>query len=164
MKLEDGNTVIARRMENPLFQRTQSFFGHPEDREYTITMDVMSDGTRRLMSSPGMINQRYLIALKGNHQSLEISSNMERVKESVRFRWKPKTWYTMKSQCVNNPDGSTLVRAKVWLRDDPEPEDWTLEVTHTHGHHHGAAALYGFTPQSRFTVYVDNIEITPNAE
>ena len=48
----------------------------------------MSDGNRRTMSSPGVINQRYLILLKGNYQELEVSSNMEHLKQTVKFRWK----------------------------------------------------------------------------
>ena len=39
----------------------------------------MSEGNRRKMSEVGVICQRYLIALKGNDQKLEISSNFERL-------------------------------------------------------------------------------------
>ena len=38
----------------------------------------------------------------------------------------------------------------------------TIEATDPHGHTHGAAGLYGFTPQSRYTVYMDNLSVTPN--
>jgi hypothetical protein len=157
-----GNQVLIRRMDDSLFQRTMSLFGHPADRNYTMTMDVMTEGNRRMMSAPGMVNQRYLVQLKGNHQALEISSNMERLKESAPFAWEPGTWYTLKSQVVNRPDGTAVVRARAWKRGDPEPQAWTLEVVHPDGHTHGAAGLYGFTPQSRFTVGVDNLSIEPN--
>ena len=58
--------------------------------------------------------------------------------------------------------GSGVVRAKAWPRDAREPDAWTIEVPHAHAHTHGAAGLYGFTPQSRFAVYLDNLSVTPN--
>ena len=42
----------------------------------------MSDGNRRTLSSPGVVNQRYQFVLKGNYQELEVSSNMEHFKQS----------------------------------------------------------------------------------
>ena len=48
------------------------------------------------------------------------------------------------------------------LRFEPEPDVWNIEFTHTHGHTHGAPGLFGFAPQSRFRVYVDNITVKLN--
>jgi hypothetical protein len=50
---------------------------------------VKSDGNRRKMSEVGLITQRYAIVLKGNDQKLEVSSNFERLRETVEFRWQP---------------------------------------------------------------------------
>lgn len=158
----DGEQVLAKTIDNPLFQRSMSFVGHPESSNYTMTVDIRTDGNRRMMSSAGVVNQRYLIALKGNHQQLEISSNMEILKESVRFRWKPKVWYRLKTRVDVQKDGSAIVRAKVWKRDTPEPEAWTLEVEHPNAHTHGAPGIWGFAPQSRFRVYMDNLKVTAN--
>ncbi|MFT7485256.1 MAG: outer membrane protein assembly factor BamB, partial [Candidatus Paceibacteria bacterium] len=77
---KDGQHVVARHMANPLFQRTMSLIGHPDDSNYTAQADVMTEGNRRSMSSIGLVNQRYLVVLKGNHQAIEVSSNMERLK------------------------------------------------------------------------------------
>ncbi len=158
----DGSRVAMRRMDNPLFQRTMSLFGDTDDANYTVQADVMSEGNRRTLSSVGVINQRYQIVLKGNYQELEVSSNMERLKESVPFKWKADTWYRMKTRVDVAEDGSGVVRAKAWPRDETEPDAWTIEVTDPFAHAHGAAGLYGFTPQSRFTVYIDNLSVTPN--
>lgn len=158
----DGDKVLARTLDIPLFQRTITMIGHPDMQNYTVQADVRTDGNRRIKSNPGIINQRYQIVLKGNHQKLEITSNEELLKESVRFRWQPGKWYTLKSRVDVNSDGSGVVRAKVWERGTPEPDAWTLEVDVPIANTHGAPGVYGFTPQSRFRVYLDNISVTPN--
>ena len=158
----DGHQVLARTLDMPLFQRTISMIGDPRQSNYTMTVDVRTDGNRRTMSAGGMINQRYLIILKGNHQALEITSNEELIKERVPFRWKAGKWYRLKSRVDTNQDGSGVVRAKAWQRDLPEPDAWTIEVNVPNVNRNGSPGLYGFTPQSRFRVYLDNITVTPN--
>ncbi|MFT4542964.1 MAG: outer membrane protein assembly factor BamB [Planctomycetota bacterium] len=158
----EGESLISRRLDNPLFQRTVSLFGRPDDSNYTVSADMMSDGNRRSMCSVGVVNQRYLIVLKGNHQEIEVSSNMERLKVGSPFKWKVGLWYSMKTRVDLAGDGSGIVRAKVWLRGTDEPDAWTIEVTDPHAQSHGAAGVYAFTPQSRFTAYLDNITVTPN--
>ncbi|MEM7199016.1 MAG: PQQ-binding-like beta-propeller repeat protein [Planctomycetota bacterium] len=158
----DGSQVLARTLDMPLFQRTMSLLGHPEMSGYTAQVDIYSDGNRRIMSSGGLVNQRYLIVLKGNHQTLEVRSNDELLKEHVPYRWKAKRWYRLKSRVDVEDDGSGWVRAKVWPRDEAEPDAWTIEVDVPHAHQQGAPGLYGFTPQSRFRVYLDNLSVTKN--
>src|SRR5207248_859117 len=85
----DGNKVFAKTTENMFFQRATVFIGAPDAKNYTIEADVMSDGNRRKMSEVGLINQRYLIVLKGNEQKLEINSNLERLR--VAFQHDQKT-------------------------------------------------------------------------
>ena len=58
---KDGSKVITNRLDNILFQRTMNFVGRSDMRNYTVEADVMTDGTRRVMSSVGLVNQRYLI-------------------------------------------------------------------------------------------------------
>ena len=54
-----------------------TFIGHPELSNYVMQADVMTDGNRRIKSDVGLVNQRYLIVLKGNANQLEVSSNQE---------------------------------------------------------------------------------------
>ena len=149
-------------LDRVLFQRATTFFGDPEMSEYTIEADVMTDGNRRMKSNVGLINRRYVIELIGNWQSLEVSSNHDRVKVSVPFKWSTKTWYRLKSRVDLNADGSGVVRAKAWKKGDPEPSAWTIEVPHKNAHPKGAPGLRGFSPQSRYSVYVDNVSVYPN--
>ena len=121
----------------------------------------MSEGNRRKMSEVGLINQRYLVVLKGNSQALEVSSNQERVRESVPFSWLPNQWYRMKTRVDVNADGSGVVRAKVWKKGDTEPEGWTIEVAHKVAHKEGAPGIFSFTPQEQ-RAWIDEVKVMSN--
>jgi hypothetical protein len=153
----DGNKVLAKTLDRALFQRVVAYIGHPAESGYTMQIDLMSEGTRRSMSSAGVINQRYMVVLKGNHQQLEISSNDERIKHSVPFDFRPGTWYRLLTRVDREADGTAIVRGKAWPRDQAEPSAWTIEFRHRHGHEKGVPGLFGFTPQSRHPLYVDNV-------
>jgi outer membrane protein assembly factor BamB len=159
----DGEKVLAKTLDNIFFQRSTAFIGHPDAKNYTFEADVRTDGNRRTRSSVGLINQRYYIILNGNAQELEISSNQERIKVAVPFKWAAQQWYRLKSRVDVAPDGSGIVRAKAWKRGDPEPDQWTLEVPHRQAHRQGSPGFFGFAPQSLFRVYIDNISVTPNS-
>jgi len=159
---KDGSKVLAKTTDNPFLSRALTFIGHPEESNYTISADLMSDGNRRGMGEMGLINQRYIIRLKGNEDKIEVNSNVERLRVSEQVTLAPKVWYRLKTRVDMSPDGTALVRAKVWKRADPEPEAWTIEVRHEQGHKNGVPGLFGLSPQPAFRVYADNIEITPN--
>ena len=115
-------------------------------RDYTFEADVMSDVNRRVMSNVGLVNQRYLIALVGNWQILEVVSNHDRLKESVPFKWKPNVWYRLKTRVDVDKDGAGVIRVKAWEKSEPEPDAWTLEVAHKQAHQKGAPGVYAFSP------------------
>jgi outer membrane protein assembly factor BamB len=159
---EGSTKALCKTIENKLFQRGQVFVGRPDSSNYTVEMDVLSEGNKRKMSEVGMVNQRYLIVLKGNYQQLEVNSNQERIKEAVSFSVVPNQWYRLKSRVDLAADGSGVVRAKAWKKGDPEPEAWTIEVPHKKAHTQGAPGVYAFTPQEQ-RAWIDNISVTPNA-
>lgn len=159
---KEGSKVLAKTLDNVLFQRSMVFFGTPEMKGYTLEADVMSDGNRRIQSTIGVINQRYAIILNGNAQELEVSSNQEHLKVTTPFKWQTKTWYRMKSRVDTAPDGSGVVRAKVWPRGEAEPAAWSIEVPHRRANSEGSPGLFGFSPQSKMAVYFDNVAVTPN--
>ena len=158
---KDGTKCLTKTIDNKFFQRATVFLGAPDAKNYTIEADVMSDGNRRKMSEVGIINQRYAIVLKGNDQKLEVSSNFERLREAVDFKWQPNAWYHLKSRVDIAADGTGVVRAKAWKRDEPEPAAWTIEVKHKTAHQEGSPGLFGFSPQD-MRVYIDNIKVTAN--
>lgn len=156
---KDDSKVIANRLDNVLFQRTMNFFGDPEMSNYVLSADVMTDGNRRIKSTVGLVNQRYLITLAGNQNILEVSSNHERVKSSVKFPIKANTWYSLKTHVQSNADGSGEVRAKAWPRGENEPTDWTIKVPVKRVHPKGSAGVFAFSPQAQKRVFLDNIRI-----
>jgi len=158
----DGSLAMAKTLDRLILQRAITFIGDPELRNYTFSADVMTDGNRRLLSEVGLINQRYIVVLKGNHSELEVNSNHERLKVATPFSVKAGTWYRLKTRVDVNDDGSGVVRAKAWERQAQEPTDWTIEVPVQHAHPQGSPGLFGFAPQNKFSVYIDNLEITPN--
>ena len=153
--------ALTKTIDNKLFQRGQVFFGHPTMKNYTIEADVFSEGNRRKMSEVGVINQRYMVILKGNSQELEVNSNQERIKTAVPFKWTPNEWYRLKARVDVAADGSGMVRAKAWKKGDAEPDAWTIEVPHKNAHAHGSPGLFGFAPQEQ-RVSIDNISVTAN--
>ena len=116
---EGRHKCLTKTIDNKFFQRATVFLGAPDAKNYTIEADVMSDGNRRKMSEVGVINQRYAIVLKGNDQKLEVSSNFERLREAVDFKWQPNVWYHLKSRVDIAADGTGVVRAKAWKKRRP---------------------------------------------
>ncbi len=158
----DGNKALVKTLDRWLFQRSMVFMGHADDRDYTLGADVMSHGNRRTMSDVGLVNQRYIIVLRGNGQRLEVNSNIERLAEFVPYAWQPGEWYRLKTRVDTAADGSGVVRGKAWPRSEEEPDAWTIEVPVKHAHRNGSPGLFGFSPNIKFSVIVDNISATPN--
>ena len=108
-----------------------------------------------------MVNGGYTLDLAGNHQRLEIrswASELGVMMERVPFEWDMETWYTVKLR-VEPGSNSTMVRAKVWRRDEAEPAAWTLEIEDPRALQGGAPGLYGYSPVN---IYYDNYKVTPN--
>ena len=158
---KDGNKALCKTIDNKRLQRGSIFINRADLKNYTIEADVLSEGNKRKMSEIGVINQRYLINLKGNAQALEVTSNQELFRQSVDFKWSPNEWYHLKARVDVAPDGSGTIRAKAWKKSDPEPEAWTIEVPHKHANEEGSPGLFGFSPQEQ-RAWIDNIVVTPN--
>jgi len=158
---EGGGKALCKTIDNKFFQRGQVFIGHPGSKNYTVELDALSEGNKRKMSDVGLVNQRYSVVLKGNDQKLEISSNQERLRESVKFVTVPNQWYRLKCRVDVAADGSGVVRAKAWKKGEEEPEAWMIEVPHKQAHAEGAPGLYMFSPQEQ-RAWIDNVSVTPN--
>ena len=128
---------------------------------YTIEADVMSEGNKRKMSDIGLINQRYLVVLRGNAREIELSSNLERIKVVAPFALTPNEWYHLKVKVDVAKDGSGTVRASVWKKGDAEPATPTVEFKHKHAHQSGSPGFFSMTPQEQ-RAWIDNIEVKAN--
>lgn len=158
---QGGEKAFGKSFDRLLFQRGTVFIGTSDMKNYTVQADVMTDGNRRSKSDVGLVNQRYLIALKGNQNVIEISSNYERLSRTVPFKVDAQKWYTLKTAVKDKGDGTGTVFAKVWERGQPEPAAWTAEVPVNPVHTQGSPGLYGFTPQNQKRVFIDNVKVIP---
>ncbi len=158
----NGNKVFAKNMDSILYQRATIFMSTPDKSDYTMQADVMTDGSARAKSDMGLINQRYMIVLRGNGSQLEISSNNDRLHQFVPFKVLANTWYVLKCKVDVNPDGTGVVHAKAWKKSQPEPEAWSLDAKVSLAHTEGSPGIFGFTPGDLKTMYWDNLLVTPN--
>ena len=158
---KDGNKALCKTIDNKLLQRGMVFINRPDLSNYTVEADVMSEGNKRKMSEVGLVNQRYLIALQGNAQQLEVTSNQELFMHTVPFKWTPNVWYHLKTRVDVAKDGSGTIRAKAWKKDDPEPEAWSIEVPHKEANTEGSPGVFCFSPQEQ-RAWIDNIAVTQN--
>jgi len=158
---EGENKALVKSIDNKLFQRGQVFIGHPDMKNYTIEADVLSEGNKRKVSDIGLINQRYLITLRGNAREIEVSSNLERLKVTKPFTLTPNEWYRLKVTVDVAKDGSGVVKAKAWKKSEAEPTEWTIEVPHKHANEHGSPGFFSLVPQEQ-KAWIDNITVTPN--
>ena len=156
----DGNKCLVKVQDRLILQRAISFIGFPEMKDYTVEADVMTGGNRRVMSDVGVINQRYIIALKGTHRTLDISSNLDRMQVTKKFPVKANTWYRLKTRVKSNADGSGVIYVKCWKKGEEEPAEWTIEHKVDHVHEKGAPGLFGFSPGGLQPVFVDNVKVT----
>jgi outer membrane protein assembly factor BamB len=158
---KDGSKALMKTIEDKRTQRGTVFINRPVLKNYTMEADVLTEGNRRKMSEVGVVNQRYLIVLKGNAQQLEVTSNQELLRHSVPFKWSPNEWYHLKTRVDVAKDGSGIVRAKAWKKAEPEPEAWTIEVPHKVAHQQGSPGLFGFAPSEQ-RAWIDNVTVTAN--
>ena len=81
----EGETVAGNTLDRVLFQRAINFLGSWKESDYVVEMDAKVDGNRRIKSTVGVINQRYIFALVGNANTLQVVSNYDRFERSVPF-------------------------------------------------------------------------------
>ena len=111
----------------------------------------------------GIINQRYMIVLKGNANELEVSSNFERFK---RVRSLPDQGPALVfaqdaggGQCRRH---RRRARQGLGKENSRNPPSWTIKAETSIVHKQGSPGLFGFTPQNQMRVYIDNVKVTPN--
>ena len=122
-----------------------------------------ADGTVKLLATAGAVNQANASGANAiNAGKLEVSSNLERLKQEAVFKVVANTWYTLKTRVDVAKDGSGVVLAKIWDRAQPEPAAWTMEVKVPRAHTNGSPGICGVTPLNQKRVYLDHLSVTPN--
>jgi outer membrane protein assembly factor BamB len=157
----EGNKFLVKKPDMGIFKRSRAFLGAVNTSNYTVEGDVRAIEKRRQMGDAGVVAQRYELVLFGNIQKIELRSWQIEPKRSFSkpFQWKADTWYRLKLEVQNLPDGKTRARGKAWPAAEPEPAEWLLEWTDPIGNRHGSAGVFADNANE---VFFDNIKVTPN--
>jgi outer membrane protein assembly factor BamB len=121
-----------------------------------------ADLTIARLPDMGLIAQRYTLDLMGASQQLQLRTWPPQVAThfsvTVPFAWEAGRWYRMRFEATH--DGADAVlRGKVWLRDEPEPEDWTVSGVHEAGNLQGSPGFFGNAKDSE--IAIDNVRVEP---
>ena len=158
----NGNKVLAKLTEgSSLLSRSRAYIGPSDWSNYTIESDVLATQKRRQQGDAGVIAQRYVLTLYGNSQMLHLEPwqpEIQRTK-SVPYAWKPDTWYRLKLQVENLPDGTTRARGKAWPVNESEPAAWMVERIDPIPNRQGAPGIFG---NGLAELYFDNIKVYAN--
>ena len=127
---------------------------------YTIQADVMATERGRRRPDIGLINGGYTLDLQGNHQRLEIRAWAATLRMATRvpFAWDANVWYTVKLRVDAESDNS-LIRGKVWKRNEPEPDEWTIAAEDPLAIQQGSPGLIGYSPTD---IFFDNVNVMEN--
>ena len=158
----NGNKVLVKTTEgSSLLSRARAYFGPSDWSNYTVEADVNATQKRRQQGDAGVIAQRYGLVLYGNSQMLHIEPWQPEIKRtvSIPFAWKPDTWYRMKLEVQNLPDGTVRARGKVWLATDSEPSAWMIERIDPIPNRQGAPGIFG---SALSEIYFDNVKVYRN--
>ncbi len=159
---QNGNKVLAKLTEgSSLLTRSRAYIGPSDWSNYTVEADVLATQKRRQQGDAGVIAQRYVLTLYGNSQMLHLEPWQPEIKrtQSVAYAWKPDTWYRLKLQVDNLPDGKTRARGKAWPANEPEPAAWMVERIDPIPNRQGAPGIFG---NGLAELYFDNIKVYAN--
>ncbi len=158
--LDSGERVLVKLADNPFLRRARVYMGPPDMSGYSVRADARASERRRQLGNVGLVAQRYQLVLMGNHQRLEIHSWQAAPGRTaqVPFAWSPDAWYSMRFEVVEDGD-ATLARGRVWPRDEPEPDSWTIEWREALPHTRGAPGVFADAVAAE--IHLDNIAVTP---
>ena len=153
----EGNKVLVKPPARRGLHRSNVYIGPPNMKDYTVQGDLLGTKPKRNLPDMGLIAQRYTLEMQGNHQRLQVLSWRSDLRMAKRadFKWEPNVWYTMK-MTVNIVDDTAHIKGKVWLRSEPEPEEWTITAEDPLPNREGSPGIYGYSPAE---IYYDNLKV-----
>ena len=168
----NGEKFIAKRTvlptpknpKNKLGTRSYLWMGPTDLSNYTIQADVALKEENGRMSDVGLFASGYQLTIRSVSGTLRLdswASNDYRTFAEAAFRTKPDTWYTMKLSVIpEEHQHQATVRGKIWPRDEPEPDEWTIEMIDSAPNLHGTPGVFGNSPDAE--IYLDNLQVTAN--
>jgi outer membrane protein assembly factor BamB len=158
----NGNKVLVKTTEgSSLLTRARTYFGPSDFASYTVEADVLATQKRRQQGDAGVIAQRYVLSIYGNSQMLQLEPWQPETARTVSlpFAWKQDTWYRLKLQVENLPDGKVRARGKAWLATENEPSAWMIERIDPIPNLQGAPGIFG---NALAEIYFDNVKVYSN--
>jgi outer membrane protein assembly factor BamB len=180
--MEDGtpNKVFFKVNNDarPPFARANAYITAPNATDYTIEADVKGVEVRGKFPDMGIIANRYVLYLDGKNNDQgsrelklltweALTPRPEgRVQSFKAINWKSGAWYHLKLT-VEIGEKSGTVKGKVWEKGQPEPAEWSVQLTDPRPNREGAAGLYGYVTNAQpdspgSEIYYDNVKINPN--
>jgi len=168
---QGGNKVLTKLTDIPLYARARTNFGAVDMANYTLQADVkvketiIGEGDRAIHKAPdaGIINQRYVLEVKGTDQEICLhiwpTALPYSLNQTIPYKWKADEWYRLKLM-VQQASDRAIVRGKVWPANEPEPQEWTVQIDDTVPNRNGNPGLWGFSNDHE--IYYDNIIVTEN--
>ena len=170
VKTPDGKSILKKVATNPspLVARANAFITMPSLTEYTIESDIMGTMVGDDLPDMGVVANRYSLLLTGKTKSLRLVSwdALPRVDKTISFPWQGNVWYRFK--LTFSKEGTEgVIRGKVWVRDQEEPKDWTVEFRDPLPNLEGSAGIYGYAAgilenRPGTEIFYENVKITPN--
>jgi outer membrane protein assembly factor BamB len=161
-EVEGSSKVLVKTTEgSSLLSRARAYFGPSDLSNYTVEGEVFATVRRRQRGDAGVIAQRYVLAIYGNSQMLHLEPWQPETARTVTvpYAWKPDTWYRLKLEVANLPDGKTRARGKVWAVGETEPAAWMIERIDPIPNRQGAPGIFG---NALAEIYFDNIKVYAN--
>ncbi len=158
----NGNKVLVKTTEgSSLLSRARAYFGPSDLANYTVEADVLGTQKRRQQGDAGVIAQRYVLTIYGNSQMLHLEPWQPETARtvSIPFAWKQDTWYRLKLEVENLPDGKVRARGKAWLATENEPSAWMIERIDPIPNRQGAPGIFG---NALAEIYFDNLKVYAN--
>ena len=182
----DGSKCLVKVTTIPKGTRSQGWIGPIELHDYRVQADFRAQETgvevpgnptpleKARMPDMGLVAQRYTLDLMGASQQLQVRSWPSQVAthfaKTIPFAWEAGRWYTIQFEArtgidsratagSEKPLANAILRAKVWLRGEPEPDEWTIEAVHEAGNLQGSPGFFGNSKDSEISI--DNVLVTP---
>jgi hypothetical protein len=172
----EGQKVLRKLADRPSppFARLRCYIMPPIPAGYTVKSDILGvSKKKRFLPDMGLINSGYLLILTGTSERsrklrLVSWSPVPRIIREIEFGWEADKWYSAKLS-FDQTQREGFVKAKVWLRGEKEPDEWSLTMEDPFPNPAGSPGLYAYsvaiTSKSKGTeVLFDNVAISPNPQ
>ena len=166
----DGSPALVKVNTIPKGARSRAWMGPSDLNNYTISADVRGSRMSDQLPDIGLTNHGYVLDLMGESQQLQLRTwsaqnrlSLGNEASTIQFEWKEDVWYRVKFRVdiqSEPPAAVAILRGKVWPKDEPEPEAWTITASDDSPNLNASPGLYGNAKVAE--LYLDNIEVVAN--